>query len=167
MIGATSTTRARFTNSALRFEGLANRLLLVAMKDRPQDLNSPSRCLQNRQRMRQCVGAIFCLFVLTLARGADDIVLSDFEGDTYGEWKTTGDAFGSGPAHGALPHQQKVDGYDGNGLADSYHGGDSATGTLSSPKFKIERKYINFLIGPLPTPCAASVLAVWTSPRST
>ena len=95
----------------------------------------------------QCFCAIFCLFVLTLARGADDIVLADFEGDTYGEWKTTGDAFGSGPAHGTLPHQQKVDGYVGNGLADSYHGGDSATGTLSSPKFKIERKYINFLIG--------------------
>ena len=29
--------------------------------------------------------------------------IADFEGDTYGDWKTTGTAFGKGPARGTLP----------------------------------------------------------------
>lgn len=77
----------------------------------------------------------------------NDRLIADFEGETYGDWKTTGDAFGSGPAHGTLPGQMQVDGYDGNGLVNSFHNGDGATGTLISPPFKIERKFIAFLIG--------------------
>jgi fructan beta-fructosidase len=77
-----------------------------------------------------------------------DILVADFEGDTYGEgWKTTGTAFGKGPAKGTLPNQMPVSGYLGKGLVNSFLGGDTATGTLTSPEFKIERKYINFLIG--------------------
>jgi fructan beta-fructosidase len=78
---------------------------------------------------------------------ADDILIADFEGETYGEWKTTGDAFGPGPARGTLPGQMPVTGFKGKGLANSFYGGDKSTGTLSSPPFKIERKFINFLIG--------------------
>lgn len=81
------------------------------------------------------------------ARAADDILLADFEGGNYGDWKTTGQAFGPGPAKGTLPNQMRVDGYEGKGLANSFHGGDGNTGTLTSPEFKIERKYIRFLIG--------------------
>ena len=80
-------------------------------------------------------------------RAAEDIVIADFEGDTYGDWKTTGTAFGSGPAHGTLPGQQTVDGFQGKGLVDSFFNGDGSTGTLTSPEFQIERKHINFLIG--------------------
>ena len=40
-----------------------------------------------------------------------------------------------------------VDGYQGQGLVNSFRGGDNATGTLTSPGFKIERKFITFLIG--------------------
>lgn len=76
-----------------------------------------------------------------------DIVYADFEGDTYGDWKTTGTAFGTGPARGTLPNQMPVTGYLGKGLVNSYLGGDGATGTLTSPEFKIERRYISFLIG--------------------
>jgi len=76
-----------------------------------------------------------------------DIVLADFESDTYGEWKTTGSAFGDGPAPGALPHQMPVDGFIGKGLVNSFHGGDQNTGTLTSPNFRIERNFIAFLIG--------------------
>ena len=32
-----------------------------------------------------------------------DILLADFEGETYGAWKVTGEAFGAGPARGRLP----------------------------------------------------------------
>ena len=78
---------------------------------------------------------------------ADDIGIADFEGETYGSWKTTGDAFGSGPARGTLPGQMRVDGYKGKGLVNSFHGGDKSTGTLTSPEFKIERRFIGFLIG--------------------
>ena len=76
-----------------------------------------------------------------------DIVVEDFEGSDYGAWQVTGTAFGNGPAHGTLPNQWKVDGYHGNGLVNSYNGGDDATGTLTSPPFKIEREYLQFLIG--------------------
>jgi fructan beta-fructosidase len=76
-----------------------------------------------------------------------DIVLADFEGPDYGNWKTTGEAFGTGPARGALPGQMSVTGFAGKGLANSFHQGDKTTGTLSSPEFVISRRYLGFLIG--------------------
>src|SRR5262245_56037754 len=77
-----------------------------------------------------------------------DIVVADFEGDAYPDgWKTTGTAFGKGPAKGTLPNQMPVSGFLGKGLVNSYLGGDGSTGTLASPAFKLERKYLNFLVG--------------------
>lgn len=78
---------------------------------------------------------------------ADDIVLADFEGRDYGEWKATGEAFGSGPAQGTLPGQMAVTGFHGKGLVNSYHQGDRTTGSLVSPEFKVERPFITFLVG--------------------
>src|SRR5262249_2854981 len=78
---------------------------------------------------------------------APDILIADFEGPDYGAWKTTGTAFGTGPARGTLPKQMPVTGFLGKGLVNSYLGGDASTGTLTSPPLKIERPYINFLIG--------------------
>ncbi len=84
----------------------------------------------------------------TIARAqSPDIAFEDFEGTNYGGWKVVGTAFGSGPAHGTLPNQMNVDGFTGNGFASSYHEGDDAKGRMTSPPFKIERKYIQFLIG--------------------
>jgi fructan beta-fructosidase len=40
-----------------------------------------------------------------------------------------------------------VSGYEGKGLVNSFHGGDASTGTLDSPPFEIQRRYLNFLIG--------------------
>jgi fructan beta-fructosidase len=77
----------------------------------------------------------------------EDIVIADFEGDTYGAWKTTGSAFGGGPAKGTLPGQMDVTCFQGRGLVNSFHGGDGSTGTLSSPPIEIKRPYLNFLIG--------------------
>src|SRR6185369_2402349 len=76
-----------------------------------------------------------------------DILIADFEGKDYGAWTVAGEAFGPGPARGALPDQMPVSGFQGKGLVNSYLGGDGAVGTLTSPSFKIERKAINFLIG--------------------
>ena len=75
------------------------------------------------------------------------IVFADFEGRDYGGWKATGQAFGAGPAYGTLPYQLRVSGYEGRGLVNSFHGGDNAVGSLTSPEFTIERRYISFLIG--------------------
>jgi fructan beta-fructosidase len=92
-----------------------------------------------------------CLLLLlpALAAAADgpNILIADFEGDTYGDWTTTGTAFGKGPARGTLPNQMPVTGFLGKGLVNSYVGGDASTGTLTSPEFTIDRKYINFLVG--------------------
>lgn len=76
-----------------------------------------------------------------------DILIADFEGDTYGDWKVTGESFGPGPARGTLPNQMEVTGFKGRGLVNTYHKGDDSTGTLTSPPFTIERRHINFLIG--------------------
>lgn len=81
------------------------------------------------------------------AAAADDLVIADFEGEAYGEWKATGEAFGPGPARGTLPGQMAVSGFKGKGLVNSFYKGDDTTGTLTSPEFKIERRYITFLIG--------------------
>ena len=86
------------------------------------------------------------LFVGSLP-AAEDILVADFEGPTYGAWKTTGEAFGPGPAHGTLPNQMEVTGYEGKGLVNSYYGGDRTTGTLTSPPFPVQRPFLNFLIG--------------------
>jgi fructan beta-fructosidase len=93
--------------------------------------------------------AVLLLGLPAPAPAADrpDVLIADFEGETYGDWKTTGTAFGTGPARGTLPGQMPVSGYLGKGLVNSFNGGDKSTGTLTSPPFKIERRYINFLIG--------------------
>jgi len=75
------------------------------------------------------------------------IVLTDFEGPDYGNWNVTGEAFGKGPVKGTLPNQQKVSGFLDKGFVNSFLGGDKSRGTLTSPPFKISRKFINFLIG--------------------
>src|SRR5436190_1266214 len=69
---------------------------------------------------------------------ADEILIADFEGTNYGNWKVTGEAFGPSPAPGQMP----VDGFKGKRLVNSFYNGDRTTGTLTSPEFKIERKFI-------------------------
>ena len=102
--------------------------------------------------MHRTVFLASLLLSLSLAsalRAAEDadIFVSDFESETYGQWKTTGAAFGPGPAKGTLPNQMHVTGYLGERLVNSFFKGDDSIGTLTSPPFKIERPHINFLIG--------------------
>jgi uncharacterized protein (DUF608 family) len=79
-------------------------------------------------------------------------VFADFEGKDWGNWKVEGTAFGTSPAHGTLPNQQRVSGFRGKSLVNSFNGGDDATGKLTSPTFAIKRPYITFLIGGGSTP---------------
>lgn len=91
------------------------------------------------------------LFLLTAANvhsQDDDLLIADFEGTNYAAgWTTTGNAFGTGPARGTLPRQMQVTGYLGESLVNSFLKQDGGTGTLTSPPLKIERPYINFLVG--------------------
>ena len=75
------------------------------------------------------------------------IVLSDFEGSDYGKWTVEGEAFGASPAQGTLPRQQKVSGFGGKGLVNTFLDGDTPQGRLVSPSFRIERPFLSFLIG--------------------
>jgi sucrose-6-phosphate hydrolase SacC (GH32 family) len=93
------------------------------------------------------LSVLFTALCSMSAQAADDLLVADFESADYGEWKITGEAFGKGPARGTLPGQMPVDGFLGKGLVNSFVGGDKSTGTLTSPPFKIERRYLSFLIG--------------------
>lgn len=85
--------------------------------------------------------------ISALSADRPDDLIDDFGADSYGSWQVTGAAFGTAPAAGTLPRQMPVTGFKGERLANSYHGGDRSTGTLTSPPVELNRKYLNFLIG--------------------
>ncbi|MCX5673792.1 MAG: GH116 family glycosyl-hydrolase, partial [Planctomycetota bacterium] len=74
-------------------------------------------------------------------------VIDDFEDGTYGKWTIKGDCFGDAPATGTLPTQQKVSGWQGKFLVNTFLGGDGPQGTAVSKPFKITEPYLAFLIG--------------------
>ncbi len=76
-----------------------------------------------------------------------DIVFADFESGTYKDWTITGNAFGKSPSRGPNGRQQPVTGFAGKFLINTYPGNDNARGTATSKPFKIERRFIHFLIG--------------------
>ena len=93
------------------------------------------------------LGVVAILITAAALHAAEPIIIADFESETYGAWKVEGDAFGKGPANGKIGGQMPVTGFLGKGLVNSFNGGDGAMGTLTSPAFKVERKFITFLIG--------------------
>ena len=105
-------------------------------------------------RMNQAVQRDGLSMVLSHARSTKPaseprppIVLADFEEKDYGDWAVEGEAFGTAPAEGTLRGQQKVSGFSGKGLVNTFLGGDKPHGKLTSPVFKIERSFISFLVG--------------------
>jgi uncharacterized protein (DUF608 family) len=85
-----------------------------------------------------------------------DIVFSDFERSDHGGWTALGNAFGDRPYRDDEKRfYTTLSGYDGHGFVNSHmmrHGEDAAAadackGTLTSPEFTIERKFIHFRIG--------------------
>ena len=70
-----------------------------------------------------------------------------FEDGTYTGWTTKGDAFGSSPAGGPVWNQGPVGPFGGRYLANSFHGGDPATGRLLSPSFLVDRPVLTYRVG--------------------
>jgi hypothetical protein len=75
-----------------------------------------------------------------------DILFEDFE-NGYGQWQVEGRAFGPKPPAGTLPSQQRVSGFLGHGLVNTFFEGDGTTGRLTSREFTIERNLIRFRVG--------------------
>ena len=60
----------------------------------------------------------------------------------------SGEAFTGKPSKGTAPHQQDVSGFVGKQLLNSFDPlGDGAIGVIQSPQFRVNRKYLKFLIG--------------------
>lgn len=75
-------------------------------------------------------------------------VFEDFEGEDWGKWTVEGESFGDRPTKVShLEGQGEVGGIDGKGYANSMNGGDKSKGKLTSPKFVINRRFVNFLLG--------------------
>lgn len=68
----------------------------------------------------------------TAAASGPDRVIGAFTGPDWGPWTATGEAFGSGPR---------------DGVASSDHPSANTYGTLTSPEFVIDRRYLNFRLG--------------------
>ncbi|WP_405782905.1 hypothetical protein [Streptomyces sp. NBC_00859] len=82
------------------------------------------------------------------ASARTDIVINDFESRVWGDWSTSGSAFGTGPAIGdELLRKLEISNYRGIGVASSERDGDGPTGTVASPGFRVQRDYIAFGIG--------------------
>ncbi|GLR19837.1 hypothetical protein GCM10007940_44530 [Portibacter lacus] len=76
----------------------------------------------------------------------EGVVFESFE-NGYENWTIEGDAFGESTANGSLGSQMEVSGFTGKRLANSFVGGDQATGKIKSKPFTVSNKAINFLIG--------------------
>lgn len=82
------------------------------------------------------------------SRAADDFVFADFENSAFKGWTIQGEAFAKGPALGGDEVRRlEIENGRGNGIASSERDGDGPIGKLTSPTFKISRRYITFLIG--------------------
>jgi fructan beta-fructosidase len=77
-------------------------------------------------------------------------VFQDFESSTTFAglgWTATGDFVGKGPVSGNLPGQGGVSGFLGKQLVNTFFNGDASLGTITSPTFTVNSKYINLLVG--------------------
>ena len=78
---------------------------------------------------------------------AADLAVGKFDGSDYGNWRVTGTAFNPGPAGNKLFARLEIENSPDRAVTSSEIEGDQPTGTLTSPEFKIARKYISFRIG--------------------
>ena len=74
-------------------------------------------------------------------------VVFDFEIASWSGWTKAGSAWGLGPVEQALPGQGLVYGATGQRFANSMHGGDVATGRLTSPTFPLDGQRLTLQVG--------------------
>ena len=124
----------------LHHPGLVGRLTNEIVRDRDITL---LRCAAGAEKTPQ-------------AETRPDVLFEDFEKETYGEWTATGTAFGKGPVKMSdIPDYQGDVGGEGERVVNSHSTApgddiaekDGKTGTLTSPEFTIQRKYIKMLVG--------------------
>ena len=71
----------------------------------------------------------------------------DFEQATWAGWHREGPAWGDGPVDRPLPGQDLVVGATGERFATSMHGGDAATGRVTSPPFTLDGSRLTMKLG--------------------
>ncbi|NVO19942.1 MAG: GH32 C-terminal domain-containing protein [Bacteroidetes bacterium] len=129
-------------------------LIQLPLNDNPSDMKWVMTCGMGPNKIQYWVGnfdgtsfQLDSLDNLNTGSQVPGEVFANFDGSGFENWQVTGTAFGTGPSSGTLPNQQEVKGFIGNGLVNSFHDGDATTGTLTSPDFQIQKRFINFLIG--------------------
>lgn len=93
--------------------------------------------------------------------------LNTFDDGSFDGWTEAGNAFGNTPATGTLSGQMDVSGWSGSGYINSFHNGDSTTGSLASPSFTIDKNYLNFMVGGGNNPYVSGSVASGTIPKGT
>jgi non-lysosomal glucosylceramidase len=106
----------------------------------------------NREQKNHGAALLECSYRLAESTSVQEerplIVFDNFEREGWGAWQVEGTAFGNGPSVGTPHPEHMLTGFKGKRLVNSYAaGGDGAVGRLTSAPFKIERRFINFLIG--------------------
>ena len=97
--------------------------------------------------MRSIAFLFASFFVGAATLQADVKVIQAFEGDGFDSWQTTGTAFGLAPVAGKVTGVNgEFRNYGGNALVVSGHGGDAATGTLTSPDILLTHPFLGFLV---------------------
>lgn len=97
--------------------------------------------------MRKYITITSVLFILLFSACVQkDIMIDDFESGTFDKWTVEGNAFGDTPNQ---PNRNEInlEKINGRYIADSYGDNDDLVGLLTSKEFRIERNYINFMIG--------------------
>jgi len=134
--------------------------LAAAQRDASARLTALLRDSAQRERLKAELTELLAAAAsgrLSIAPGEenDTIVLADFEDGSYQGWTAEGEAFGSVPqSQATLPGYQGEVGASGRYFINSHSRSgadgspsDEAVGTLTSPEFVIERRYLHFLIG--------------------
>jgi fructan beta-fructosidase len=89
---------------------------------------------------------LIALSAFSIDGAAEDLTIGHLGTTNYGDWQVMGKAFASGPASDDRLAKLGIENARDNQVITSKIEGDGPTGTLTSPKFKIARRYISFLI---------------------
>ena len=90
--------------------------------------------------------AAIILPLVAITSLADEIPIGQFGKADYGDWKASGTAFQKGPTSGELLTKLEIENASGTSVASSEIEGDEPMGSLTSPDFKISKKYLSFRI---------------------